>query len=116
MQMLIDAGPIIADLAKKADRPKGKNPYENIRIAAYREVLDRIMNAQIIEPVNAAGGCYCAECRFLDGCGMVESLKKTHGRIPPFCSLGEVDPDLLDAPSLGELAGRDTAGKDTTHD
>lgn len=65
------------------------------------------------EALAVAGGCYCAECRFSEACSIKERIdyghELYHKTTPPFCSFGELDPDILNAPSLGELAGPDSA-------
>ncbi len=45
----IDAAPIMAELAKRADQPKGKNPYENIKISTYRKALELLLNAPVVD-------------------------------------------------------------------
>lgn len=45
----IDAAPIMAELAKRADQPKGKNPYENIKISTYRKSLELLLNAPVVD-------------------------------------------------------------------
>lgn len=58
----------------------------------YLTVCD-IENAPTIDPVHAAGGCYCRECNFWDSDGRCEPLK--NGLIieftepNDFCSYGE---------------------------
>lgn len=45
----IDAAPIMAELAKRADQPKGKNPYENIKISTYRKALELLLSAPVVD-------------------------------------------------------------------
>lgn len=46
---LIDAEPIEQKLYKIADQTLGKNPYEGIKIRAYRKLLDMVLSAPTVE-------------------------------------------------------------------
>lgn len=52
-----------------------------------------IETAPTIDPVHAAGGCYCSECKFWDGYGRCEppenGLIREYTRPNDFCSYGE---------------------------
>lgn len=54
--------------------------------------LERIKNAPTIDPVKAAGGCYCRECRWgqMDDISTMHCHKyHTHKQPDGFCSDGQ---------------------------
>lgn len=56
---LIDATPILKDFWKIADRTISKNPYENVKINAYRRCFERVAYAPTVDavPVVRCGKC-----------------------------------------------------------
>lgn len=57
---LIDAVPILQDFIKIADRNEGKNPYENVKIKAYRRCFERVADAPKVDAVEVVR---CGECK-----------------------------------------------------
>lgn len=55
-QRLIDATPILQDFYKIADRLEGKNPYENVKIKAYRRCFERLADAPTIDAAPVVHG------------------------------------------------------------
>ena len=106
----IDAAPILAELYKRADQPKGKNPYENIKIATYKKALELLLNAPVADLVKVGQGCYCSVCRFRGTCATRELIKKGHEqhhkKTRPFCSFGEIDPAIFGFPPTGGTCRR----------
>lgn len=75
---LIDAVPILQDFIKIADRNEGKNPYENVKIKAYRRCFERVADAPKVDAVEVVR---CGECGH-------------HEKLPE-----EIDPDICYNPN-----------------
>lgn len=60
-KMLIDARPILQDFIKIADRNEGKNPYENVKIKAYRRCFERVADAPKVDAVEVVR---CKDCDY----------------------------------------------------
>lgn len=69
-ERLIDATPILQDFLKIADRLEGKNPYENVKIKAYRRCFERVADAPTVNAELVRHGHWiedgdfqiCSEC------------------------------------------------------
>lgn len=58
-----------------------------------KQFQSAVINAPTIDPVRAAGGCYCRECKFWDDDGRCEprenGLIREYTKPTDFCSYGE---------------------------
>lgn len=99
-KMLIDARPILQDFIKIADRSEGKNPYENVKIKAYRRCFERVADAPKVDAVEVVR---CGDpCRYYKeylgkdtgkpcGYGSCQNARFFGSMVfdEDFCSLGE---------------------------
>ncbi len=77
---------IDAETAKQIATDHLTNPYE---VISARAVIDK---TPAIDPIHAAGGCYCRECRFRNGTIPGNSnilCYQMHD--DDFCSYGEIE-------------------------
>ena len=72
-----------------------KIPYlhvDGFGVTSYAHQTD-IEKMPTIDPIHAAGGCYCRECRYSRKCSiedMIALLKSGQEEdVPPFCSYGK---------------------------
>lgn len=70
-------------------RVTGNIPLKNGNVQPIEAIMvSQIESAPTIDPVHAAGGCYCRECKYYNGCGLCE-LHTTRIGGHDFCSYGE---------------------------
>lgn len=84
-QRLVDVTPILQEFWKVADMCEGKNPYENIRINAYRRCFERLTYAPTIdaEPI-----VRCKDCKYFDGEPGQPNIQCSQMHEDDFCSYG----------------------------
>lgn len=66
---------------------------ESHRTDTRRDFVALIDYSPAIDPVYAAGGCYCNECECREACSILEKLSDAHSyserKVPMFCSFGK---------------------------
>lgn len=77
----------------QADNDCPPSPYLEYGTMCFYEISDMVDDEPTVDPVHAAGGCYCKECKFWDGYGRCETpdngLVLEFTKPNDFCSYGE---------------------------
>lgn len=74
MGRMIDANALVADIAKERDKipvtDSNGNPHWHGKAmrGGIQKVLRCVNDAPAVDPVHAAGGCYCRECMYQEDC------------------------------------------------
>lgn len=71
----------------------GDGNYYSGREAERDSIIDRLNEQPTIDPIKAAGGCYCRECRYWSEDGRCDpgenGLIREYTKSTDFCSYGE---------------------------
>ena len=84
---LIDKNDLMFKIAKTIDYCEKNNRLRDLNMLF--EFCNLIEQCPTIDPVHAAGGCYCHECKYYNGCGLCE-LHTTRIGGHDFCSYGAI--------------------------
>lgn len=89
----------LIDLDDLGIGPRSASMFANAKAAeGWNELFSILDKQDEIDPVHAAGGCYCRECRMRQGCETEKTvLCGYHNcamRKDDFCSLGKRKEDL----------------------